>query len=113
MQKTEKFTTTAILVGVMVFLICIVIVVIVFYIKCAKRKHSQHAELKQLDDCVFDIFITYAQPDHQIMEQFYQTLTNEPVSKKSTTFKVAFNDKDFIPGKISFKNWLYLQSSRL
>ena len=53
--------------------------------------------IQQFDeDCFFDIFITYEDSDHKIMESIYLELTGE--SKIYRPFTVAFNDKDFIPG---------------
>ena len=58
--------------------------------------------LQQIDlhqECVFDIFISYAPSDIHIMEKMFQNLVNNSNDQKG--FKVSFNDKDFVPGMVS------------
>ena len=75
--KTSKKTVSNALVGVIVFIICVIAIT---YFICQRRlKNKTHLPLWQSDkeDCVFDAFITYAQPDREIMETIYYRLIDD------------------------------------
>ena len=69
-----------------------------------KQKHVSQPLLPRDQNCVFDIFISYAEADWQIMEKIFRNLSNGSLNQNS--FKLAFNEKDCIPGKMG-KNELY------
>ena len=69
-----------------------------------KQKHVSQPLLPRDQNCVFDIFISYAEADWQIMEEIFRKLSNGSLNQSS--FTLAFNEKDCIPGKMG-KNELY------
>ena len=97
-EASEAKTSKQILIAVVVFIICFIAIT---YCICQRRlKNKTHLPLWQsenFEDCVFDAFITYAQPDREIMETIYHRLIDD--SQNLKPFEVAFNDKDFVPGK--------------
>ena len=96
-KRAQNNNYTVILVGAIGLFICVG--GIYSYLR-KKTSNATHFNLEPNDhdqDFIFDIFITYAQPDCQIMEQMYQSLIND--FKDQKPFQVAFNEKDFIPGK--------------
>ena len=105
--KTSKKTVSNALIGVIVFMICVIAIT---YFICQRRlKNKTHLPLWQSDnfeDCVFDAFITYAQPDREIMETIYHRLIDD--SQNLKPFEVAFNDKDFVPGKTLLTIFKYI-----
>jgi hypothetical protein len=80
-------------------MLVIIIVVIILYLRMrnTKPKHIGHFPLLPTDkNCVFDIFISYAETDWQIMEEIFRNLSNGSLNQNS--FTLAFNEKDCIPG---------------
>ena len=61
-----------------------------------KQKHVSQPLLPRDQNCVFDIFISYAEADWQIMEEIFRNLSNGSLNQNS--FTLAFNEKDCIPG---------------
>ena len=99
-KASEAKTLKNAMIGVVVFIICVI--AITYFIWQRRLKNKTHLPLWQSDnfeDCVFDAFITYAQPDREIMETIYHRLIDD--SQNLKPFEVAFNDKDFVPGKTS------------
>ena len=90
----------------------VIIVVMILYlirrrrVRTMKPKHVSQPLLPRITDqnCVFDIFISYAEADWQIMEEIFRNLSDRSLNQNS--FKLAFNEKDCIPGKME-KNELY------
>ena len=93
--KNSKKTVSNALIGVVVFIICFIAIT---YCICQRRlKNKTQWQSNNFEDCVCDAFISYAQPDWEIMETIYHRLIDD--SKNLKVFEVAFNDKDFVPGK--------------
>jgi len=67
-------------------------------VKTMKPKHVSQPLLPTDQNCLFDIFISYAEADWQIMEKIFRNLSNGSLNQNS--FKLAFNEKDCIPGKM-------------
>ena len=109
--KTSKKTVSYALIGVVLFIICVTAIT---YCICQRRlKNKTHLPLWHSDnfeDCVFDAFITYAQPDREIMETIYHRLIDD--SQNLKPFEVAFNDKDFVPGKTLLTIFKYSKTLR-
>ena len=81
----------------------VIIVAMILYLirrrrmRNTKPKHVGHFPLLPTDEnCVFDIFISYAETDWQIMEEIFRKLSNGSLNQNS--FTLAFNEKDCIPG---------------
>ena len=88
----------------------VIIVAMILYlirrrrVKTMKPKHVSQPLLPTDQNCLFDIFISYAEADWQIMEEIFRKLSNGSLNQSS--FTLAFNEKDCIPGKMG-KNELY------
>ena len=88
----------------------VIIVTMILYlirrrrVRTMKPKHISQPLLPTDQNCVFDIFISYAEADWQIMEEIFRNLSDGSLNQNS--FKLAFNEKDCIPGKME-KNELY------
>jgi len=67
-------------------------------VRTMKPKDFSQPLLPTDQNCVFDIFISYAEADWQIMEEIFRNLSNGSLNQNS--FKLAFNEKDCIPGKL-------------
>ena len=113
-EETSLITQTNVPTTVFVIIIStVVIIFIVVSIICCRRNakrtsRASHMPLQQIDlheECVFDIFISYAPNDTQIMEQMFQNLVNNSTNGHRKGLKVSFNDKDFVPGK-SLKQYI-------
>ena len=82
----------------------VIIVAMILYlirrrrVRTMKPKHVSQPLLPTDQNCVFDIFISYAEADWQIMEEIFRNLSNGSLNQNS--FKLAFNEKDCIPGKM-------------
>ena len=82
----------------------VIIVAMILYlirrrrVKTMKPKHVSQPLLPTDQNCLFDIFISYAEADWQIMEKIFRNLSNGSLNQNS--FKLAFNEKDCIPGKM-------------
>ena len=48
------------------------------------------------DESLYDVFITYAEPDRQTMEQIYLELQG---GSRGRSFNCAVHEKDFIAGE--------------
>ena len=66
--------------------------------------YPDETEIFNMDrsDFQFDVFITYAESDRQIMEQMYTDLTS---GSRGRTFKCAVHEKDFVPGQSIGENF--------
>ena len=96
--KTSKKTVSNAMIGVVLFIICALATT--HFIWQKRLRNKTHLPLWQSDnfeDCVFDAFISYDQPDREIMETIYHRLIDD--SQNLKPFEVAFNDKDFVPGE--------------
>merc|ERR1740129_280830 len=71
-------------------------------VRTMKPKHVSQPLLPTDQNCVFDIFISYAEADWQIMEEIFRNLSNGSLNQNS--FKLAFNEKDCIPGRPTEEN---------
>ena len=82
----------------------VIIVAMILYlirrrrVKTMKPKHVSQPLLPTDQNCLFDIFISYAEADWQIMEEIFRKLSNGSLNQSS--FTLAFNEKDCIPGKM-------------
>ena len=94
-KASEAKTLKNAMIGVVVFIICFIAIT---YCICQRRlKNKTQWQSNNFEDCVCDAFISYAQPDLEIMETVYHRLIDDSQNLKA--FEVAFNDKDFVPGK--------------
>ena len=102
--KNIEERNTLILIFVTVTFFVIIIVATILYIihrrrvKTMKPKHFSQPLLPTDQNCAFDIFISYAEADWQIMEEIFRNLSNGSLNQNS--FTLAFNEKDCIPGKM-------------
>ena len=109
-------TITLILIFLTVTLVIIVVMTLYLIrrrrVRTMKPKHFSQPLLPRITDqnCVFDIFISYAEADWQIMEEIFRNLSNGSLNQNC--FKLAFNEKDCIPGKME-KNELYWAAHHL
>ena len=74
-----------------------------------KQKHVSQPLLPRDQNCVFDIFISYAEADWQIMEEIFRKLSNGSLNQSS--FTLAFNEKDCIPGKMGKNSCIELPTT--
>ena len=106
LQLIERTKNNKRLTLILIFLTVtlVIIVAMILYlirrrrVKSMKPKHVSQPLLPTDQNCVFDIFISYAEADWQIMEEIFRNLSNGSLNQNS--FKLAFNEKDCIPGKM-------------